>query len=218
MTMQLKQSLPLFQTIGLSANSTAADVRSIAFKGHILLGISYFAVRDADWGTIQNKIQNLEFEDKTNGIHISPITLRRRNDSDPTTVVSIEKQRIGRLDPRHSKVFRTLWVQGCLKNLAQSRASHLTFYQTQGQEEVPMSNPKTGKKTIAQVCIKYFQFFDLFKAIGMYRNAKIFLMSSCPLKFEDMILKKVQSKIGLLVNYCQQEITVTLADKICLEA
>ena len=77
-------------------------------------------------------------------VHITPVTLKPRFNPDATTTVSDEQKILSRLDHRHPVAFNALWTLGCLKQLAQSGAGSVTFFQTAGEEGTLMPGRSTA--------------------------------------------------------------------------
>lgn len=142
-------------------------------------------------------------------VYVSPVTLKPRFNPNATTEAPDDNQAPAMADHRHNTVFNALWATGCLKQLAQSGAELVTFFQTVGKEGVLMpDNPSAAGHQL-------FPVFELFKALGEFRGGKVVhTTSSRPMAFEGILLEKDIRRSVLLTNFTEKGLAVKLEGEV----
>jgi hypothetical protein len=133
-------------------------------------------------------------------IHVSPLTLRKRNNpytKDPNAVVMSEEQRT---DPRQSEKFCGVFTLGSIKALSISGCTSVTYYQT------------AGKQGIISADGKAFPVFEAIKNI-LNGNSKIQnVESSSRLEVDGIIVFNGNQKKIIIWNYTEETTHVTFCD------
>ena len=143
-------------------------------------------------------------------IHIKPVSLRMQVNPAATSEEGSSKSQLEKIDPRQMSLFGADWTLGSLKNLTQSGASSMTFYETIGEKGIIQGNHDpinpdsfpSGKNAI-------FPMFYVFKDFLKDKSARyIRSISSHPTIFEGLVLKSNGKKVILLANFTNKQIDV----------
>ncbi|PCJ96291.1 MAG: hypothetical protein COA50_07540 [Flavobacteriaceae bacterium] len=140
-------------------------------------------------------------------IHISPVTLKPRSNPNATVSISLEQQRLNRIDIRQTKPLTALWFLTSLKHLAQDKATQVTFFQTLGEEGVLMADRRFAFTDFSIKENELFPIFHAMELLGRYSNWKLLqCTSSHPLLFEGLVFEKNQKREAILLNFTNKAI------------
>lgn len=150
---------------------------------------------------------------KEKPIVISPITLKPRSNPVAKKEVSQKKRLEQRLDQRHTRNFNALWTFACLKQLAQTEAEQLTFFQTIGQQGLVDSQGQSSWSESSNQLPTIFPVYYVFKKLAEFKNGMVIrTKSSHPLVFDGLLLQNEKKKLLLMANYSDKELLFTFKD------
>jgi hypothetical protein len=130
-------------------------------------------------------------------IHVSPLTLRKRNNpytKDPNAVVMPEEQRA---DPRQSENFCSVFTLGSIKALSFSACASVSYYQT------------AGKQGILSIDGNTFPVFEAMKNIFNGASKIQNVENSSPLDVDAMIVLNDNERKIIIWNYADEMKRVT---------
>ncbi len=150
--------------------------------------------------TFESMVKSVKMISRGKPVHLSPITLKPRSNPDATKKITEVEQEILRFDYRHAEPFNALWTFASIKHLAQTGASHATFYQTIGKEGLLDQNEKI-----------IFPIYEVFAFFGRHKNANlVHTQSSNSVVFEGVLLQEGSRWFYALANFTQDSISVEL--------
>ncbi len=146
-------------------------------------------------------------------IYISPVTLRMQGNpvaaSDATENV---KGLPPQVDPRQMSLFGAGWTLGSVKKLTEARAGAITYYEAVGVKGIVQGDREPGYPNEFQVRKNaVFPLFYVLKEILDHKDFQLVQsISSHPTVFDGLVLKSVETKSLILVNYSDQGINVKI--------
>jgi len=139
-------------------------------------------------------------------IHISPVTLKPRFNTNIKEYLSGNMQYDHSGDWRQHTVFAAAWTLGSIRNLAAAGAAAITYFQSVGDNGIISENRDT-KKTILSP--EYL----LFSLISQFKKAQFFAgICNDPLKCTGIFMNNYSDRRWIIANHTDQNLFVRISN------
>lgn len=139
-------------------------------------------------------------------VHITPVTLKPRFNPNATGPEPQPNELPAHVDVRQMALFGAAWTMGSIKNLSQSGADSVTYFETTGWRGI--MERESGSTLPEQFCSSpgmVFPLYHIFAALASFHQG--YVIHSCsdqPLKVDGMILRIQKQTRMILSNFTNQ--------------